>query len=90
VLAASPLTKDLVLMCGMQARAVAGERDQVLNLVRNIAATPVEDGIVYEASTASTEHRDNAESDCTCASTVCCGPQAPETVRWPSTVKAVR
>lgn len=39
----------------MQARTIQGERDQVLSLVREIAATPVEDGTVFDTDAASAE-----------------------------------
>ena len=83
-LAASPHAERLVLEGGMllaahgerrptrdvdmQARAVAGERDQVLNLVREIAATPVEDGIVFDTDTASAEIIATTTSTAACAS----------------------
>lgn len=39
----------------MQARAISGERDEVLRLVREIAAVPVDDGLVFDAEHASAE-----------------------------------
>jgi hypothetical protein len=70
-LASSPHAAQLVLKGGlllaaygecrptrdvdMQARAVPGERDQVLHLVRDIAATPVDDGLVFDTDAATAE-----------------------------------
>lgn len=39
----------------LQARAIAGERDEVLRLVREIAATPIEDGLAFDAGMATAE-----------------------------------
>ncbi len=70
-LAASPHADTLVLKGGvllaaydarrptrdvdLQARAIAGERDDVLQLVRGIAAAPMEDGLIFDADAATAE-----------------------------------
>jgi Nucleotidyl transferase AbiEii toxin, Type IV TA system len=77
-LAASPHAERLVLKGGLllaaydarrptrdvdlQARAIAGERDNVLRLVTSIAATPVDDGLSFDtASAIATTIRDDDE-----------------------------
>lgn len=39
----------------MQARAIAGDRDDILGLVREIAAIPVDDGLVFDVEAATAE-----------------------------------
>lgn len=70
-LASSPHAEQLVLKGGMllaaygerrptrdvdvQAQAVSGEREEMLRLVRDIASTPLDDGLVFDAESATAE-----------------------------------